>query len=391
MLTRRELGQLAGASAFASAASVQPLSRSTLPQRYSSFRPGALWLDTSGQPIWIHGGSIITVGDTFYWYGENKERTTGRDKIWHWGVRAYRSRDLYNWEDAGLIIPPQPEDPTSPLHPFKYMDRPHILYHPETKKFVAWLKIMEEPWQTRAVLTADAITGPYTLLRKGQRPLGMGAGDFDLVASPDDHKAYMVFERVHSELIVADLTDDYTDFTGYYSTHFPRPGPPLVREGPSYFRRSGKHYLATSGTTGYFPNPSEIAIAETYHGPWTMLGNLHPADKSRTSFNSQISSVFKHPEKRDLYIAIADRWFGTSLSGPEFESGHLSQLVQSAFGKVFARPAQPLNTAEAEAMKIAGPLNVNTSQARHVWLPIRFDDDRPVISWRDEWSLAEFE
>lgn len=390
MLTRRTFAGMAAASTAVAAMGGDASAQTGRPKPSTVIRPGVLWRDTGGNPIWVHGGSIIAVGDVFYWYGENKERTTGKDKIWHWGVRAYRSRDLCNWEDAGVIIPPTPDDPSSPLHPFKYMDRPHILYHPETKKFVAWLKIMEDPWQTRAVLVADAFTGPYTLVRKGQRPLGMGAGDFDLVASPDDHKAYMIFERVHSELIIADLTDDYTDFTGHYSTHFPRPGPPSVREGPAYFRRGDKHYLATSGTTGYFPNPSEIAVAETYHGPWTRLGDLHPSDTTRTSFNSQISSIFRHPAKRDLYIAIADRWYGTSLTEADLKDGVLVRQVQSAFGKVFSKPKQALDPAETKAMAIAGPLDINTSQARHVWLPIRFDGDRPIVEWRDEWSPDEF-
>ena len=37
------------------------------------FYPGRLWLDTEGKPIQAHGGSVIMVGDTCYWYGENKE------------------------------------------------------------------------------------------------------------------------------------------------------------------------------------------------------------------------------------------------------------------------------------------------------------------------------
>jgi len=36
-------------------------------------------------------------------------------------------------------------------------------------------------------------------------------------------------------------------------------------------------------------------------------------------------------------------------------------------------------------------LNIDTSQARYVWLPILFDGDRPVIEWRDEWSASEYE
>lgn len=361
------------------------------PPKRTSFTPGEIWLDTSGKPIQAHGGSIIVVGDVFYWYGENKEFTTGKSGIHSWGVRFYKSTDLYNWEDLGPIIKPDRDNPASPLHPSAYLDRPHIIYNPVTKKFVCWIKMLSDVRQTRAVLVADAITGPYKLINQGLTPFGMGAGDFDIVASSDDGKAYMYFERVHSEMICADLDQDYSNFSGYYSTHLPRPGPPMVREGLSYFRRGAKHYIASSGTTGYFPNPSEIAVADTFHGPWTTLGDLHPRDRSRTSFNSQICSIFKHPAKKDLYIALADRWMG-QLSGQAFENGDLSALVQRAFANRFATPPVSLTLEEQHAMKTLGGLGVNTSQGRYVWLPISFDNqDRPVIEWRQEWTLDQFD
>ncbi|MEO5587920.1 MAG: family 43 glycosylhydrolase, partial [Novosphingobium sp.] len=310
-----------------------------------------------------------------------------------WGVRAYSSKDLYNWDDLGLIIPPDLSDPTSPLHPEQaHLDRPHILYNPRTKKFVCWIKLLDHAgrkYQTRSVLTADKITGPYTLVRKDIMPIGMSAGDFDLVVSPDDGKAYMYFERVHTEMICADLTDDYTDFTGYYTTHFPTLGPPLVREAPAYFRRRGKHYMTSSGATGYFPNPSEVAVAGTYHGPFTVLGDLHPSDKSRTSFNSQISGIFKHPKKKDLYIALADRWSGP-LAGPDFESGRMSALIHNGLARHFGTPSMAVPPA-AGAASVGMPASTPTSEARYVWLPIKFDAaDRPTIEWREEWSLDEF-
>jgi Glycosyl hydrolases family 43 len=355
-----------------------------------SFKPGDVWLDTAGKPIQAHGGSIIRVADQYYWYGENKEFTTGKTEIWTWGVRCYRSADLYNWEDLGLIIPPDPEDRNSPLHPAAGLDRPHILHNAATNKYVCWIKLLGAGHkQTRTVLSADAITGPYQIVHQGMQPLGMNAGDFDLCVSPDDGKAYMYFERVHTELICADLTDDYTNVTGYYSTHFPRANPPLVREGPAHFWRRGKHYLASSGTTGYFPNPSEIAVADTFHGPFTILGDLHPSDKSRTSFNSQISSVFKHPKKKDLYIALADRWLGPQTD-PEFADGTISSQVQSAIASAFIIPHPKPDAADIAAIaRVTG--KVNTSLSRYVWLPIRFDGARPVIEWRDEWSLDEFD
>lgn len=242
---------------------------------YDSFHPGQIWLDQDGKRIQAHGGSVFYLDGVYYWYGENKEKTTGDNNIWHWGVRCYASTDLYNWEDKGIIIPPVPDDLRSSLHPSSQMDRPHIIYNKETQKFVCWLKIMHKDGsQTVTVLTAEHILGPYEKVRENLRPLNMNAGDFDLVVA-DDGKAYYYFERVHSETICADLTADYTDVTGYYSTHFPHPYPPYVREANAHFYRNGKHYLATSGTTGYLPNPSEIAVADTWHGPYRVLGDLH--------------------------------------------------------------------------------------------------------------------
>ena len=87
--------------------------------KYKSFHPGQPWLDTNGKRIHAHGGSIFYENGRYYWYGENKEKTTGLDSIWHWGIRCYVSGDLYNWDDLGLIIPPEPDDPASTLHPSK--------------------------------------------------------------------------------------------------------------------------------------------------------------------------------------------------------------------------------------------------------------------------------
>lgn len=143
-------------------------------------------------------------------------------------------------------------------------------------------------------------------IHEGERritAIGKNAGDFDLAVA-EDGKAYYYFERVHSETICADLTEDYTDVTGYYSTHFPRKHPPYVREATAHFKRKGKHYLITSGTTGYLPNPSEVAVADTWHGPYKVLGNPHVGDESQTSFHSQISCIFKVEGKKIYTLRV---------------------------------------------------------------------------------------
>lgn len=89
--------------------------------------------------------------------------------------------------------------------------------------------------------------------------------------------------------------------TGYYSTHFPHPNPPYVREATAHFKRNGKHYLITSGTTGYLPNPSEVAVADTWHGPYEVLGNPHVGDTTQTSNQSAENPVFK-PKIGDVLL-----------------------------------------------------------------------------------------
>ncbi|RHS80956.1 hypothetical protein DW928_05275 [Firmicutes bacterium AM43-11BH] len=353
----------------------------------NSIKPGQVWLDTEGKRIQAHGGSVICVEDTFYWYGENKENTTGQDKTWHWGVRCYSSKDLYNWKDEGIIIPPNLEDETSPLHPTSMMDRPHIVYNKMTQKYVAWLKIMNEP-PCFTVLTADHILGPYKLKNARVNPCGMAVGDFDIAVEPVDNKAYLISERPHITLYVADLNDEYTDVTGNYSEHFPHTAPPETREAPAHFVRKGMHYLITSGTTGYHPNPSEIAVSKLWHGPYEILGNPHVGDTSKTSFNCQISSVFKHPMKKDLYIAIGDRWRPEipELEGEKFITGEGYEETAQMFRTIFDQEAEFIFDENASKN-----LFINASIADYVWLPLRFDGDNVRIEWMDEWKIEEFE
>lgn len=388
MLGALMLTGCAGAGAPAAGAIVDGAAR-----RQRSIRPGQVWLDTSGKPIQAHAPAVISVGDWFYWYGENKEFTTGATDTESWGIRFYRSQDLYNWEDLGPLIPPDTADPKSPLSPKVFPERPHILFNPRTGKFVCWIKIRGGfgSKQFRTVMVADQITGPWTMVRRELRPAGMAAGDFDLVVDDATGKAYMYFEHEHMEVVCIELTDDWTDVTDRVTRHFPGGIPPDTREGIACFQRRGRLYMTSSQMTGYFPNPSRISVADAFHGPFTDLGNLHPTDATRTSFNSQISQVFKHPRKKDLYIALADRWLPNIDSDPRFATGELSDLVRSAIAKATAKPRQQMTPDERGVIGLAATLSkVNTSISRYVWLPIVFRNGRPTIEWRDEWRVEDF-
>ena len=45
---------------------------------YHSIRPGQVWLDTEGKRIQAHGGSVMFLNGTYYFYGRIKRRQTGR-------------------------------------------------------------------------------------------------------------------------------------------------------------------------------------------------------------------------------------------------------------------------------------------------------------------------
>lgn len=352
----------------------------------SSIFPGKVWLDTNGNRIQAHGGSIFYEKNTFYWYGENKEKTAPGNGILQWGVRCYSSKNLCQWKDEGLLIPPDTEHEDSLLHPSSKAERPHILFNERTGKYVCWIKVIREGEQIALVLTADSFFGPYEIVRNGFRPLGMCMGDFDLVQEKDG-RGYLIFEKVHTDLICAELSEDYTDVTGSYSVIASHEQPPFVREAPAHFSYEGRHYLFTSGTTGYHPNPSEIAEAESLMGEWKVLGNAHPQDTSMTSYGSQICSVFKHPGKKNLYIALADRWmpYLRDMDPEAYDSGKVYEDIKNNFLWSHSKDAELQKKVK---WTVPAP---NTSLSDYVWLPVTFEDGVPVLHWRYEWSIDEFE
>lgn len=349
-----------------------------------SFRPGKFWYDTEGKRIQAHGGSLLWANGKYYWYGENKDGVTGRAlgekcPIWHKGVRLYSSDDLYNWKDEGVIAV-EHENEDDPYYTGRIMDRPHILYNEKTKKYVMWAKIAgllrrSEGFESCyfSVSVSDDIKGPYTLVN---RINDVCAGDFDLVK--DDGKAYVIFELPHTEMICRELDEEYTG-VGKYSSHLPQPYPPFAREAPAYFKRGNRRFLLTSGTTGYFPNHSEIAEIPAFHGDWIELGNACVGDTQNNSFHAQFSSVFQHPFVKDLYIALGDRWL---LDMPP-DMPNADEMFESFFN--------PEKYEQAKNYDLSKYTDENTSEATYVWLPIRFrEDGTPYIVWMDEWTVEDF-
>lgn len=363
-----------------------------LPAQNTSVKPGQVWLDTAGDPISCHGFQVIYNPDdsTYYWYGENKARTVRNSNVWTYGFSCYSSKDLYNWKNEGLIIFPETTDKMHPLHYSQFLDRPHILYNSSTKCYVCWIKNMGENDGNFVILQSKNFKGPYEIVNPGYRPLGFTVGDFDLWAD-ESGKACVWFEYGHWEMICAELSDDYLSVTGTYSEHFTGLKPPATRESPTHFMKDGMHYMFTSGTTHYYPNESNVVRFKDIHDEYEDLGNPHPSDTSMTSFHTQICDVIRIPGKKDLYIAVGDRWV------PKAVGTDAAQKFYRTISNAFADHNAPWPRREESAPVIDRSRArrnsfENTSASTYVWLPIIWEaGDIPRIYWLDEWRLEDFE
>lgn len=181
---------------------------------------------------------------------------------------------------------------------------------------------------------------------------------------------------------------DYTNVNGRYSEHFVGKVPPFTREAAAHFVMDGKHYIYTSGTTSYTPNPSEVAVFDDYHGEYTVLGNPHIGDEYAHSFCSQITSVIKIPGK-DLYVAMADRWLPhtnkTDIPKKDWQSFLTRYKDHRPYPKDFATPK-----VVDRFYTLVNP-NQDVYKATYVFLPIVVKDGIPMIEWKDEWKLENYE
>ncbi|MCR5826269.1 MAG: family 43 glycosylhydrolase [Oscillospiraceae bacterium] len=351
--------------------------------RQDCIRPGQPWLDTKGERIQAHGGAVYYEDGVYYWYGENKEHTDGKNGIWTWGIRVYASTDLMNWEDRGLLIPPVLDDPNAALFPTKRVDRPHILRCAATGKYVCWIKL-SGPEAAFTVWQADRLLGPYEVVENLYNPGGHKAGDFDLIADEATGKAYLYFDADHSCMLCMELTADYLHAAREVARNYPDLHPPFTREAPALFAARGRCYMLTSGMTGYVPNASDSAAAERWDAVFTSLGDPHADEPDCSSYNSQISKIFR-VEGTERFIAMADRWL------PDYNvDARRADLFRRVIASNYAPEQYQASEAERREMYAGNVLETaDTSHAEYVWLPIEWEGEKPVLRWHDAWKVED--
>ena len=271
----------------------------------ASHPPG--WLDTAGQPIQAHGGCILRHGDTYYWYGENKDGPTKPGgcgaRVDLIGIQCYTSKDLQRWTNAGIVLAPVRDDASHDLHVSKIMERPKVIYNKRSRKFVMWMHIDSWDYQTAraGVAVSNQATGPFRYLGS-MRPNDSDSRDLT-VFQDDDGKAYLIYASEGNQTLhIAELSADYLKPTANFARAFADRG----MEAPVVFKHQHKYYLIASACTGWQPNAARSAVAASIFGPWTELANPCRGSKAATTFDSQ--STFVLPLASERFLFMADRW-----------------------------------------------------------------------------------
>jgi len=263
-------------------------------------RPGTAWTDDRGQLIQAHGGGIIRLADTYFWFGEDRTPTNDPQKRY---VACYSSKDLVHWRFRNQVL--KLEDPE---HLGNWiLERPKVFYNTRTKKFVMYAHLDGPGYKLArvAIAVSDQVDGNYTYVRSF-RPLDKESRDIGQFVD-DDGSAYLIFEsRPTKGFYIAKLSDDYMNVEKEVSfVHAPL-------EGGAVVHYQGLYYAIGSHLTGWKPNPNVYAVSKTLEGPWTEFKDIAPPETN--TYDSQSTMMLKVTgSKGTTVIYMGDRWTPNAL------------------------------------------------------------------------------
>eukprot|EP01084_Bolivina_argentea_P110331 197041_1 len=220
------------------------------------------WLDTDGNFIHAHDGSIIEYNKIFYWIGGSQKIQFG-SATYDWasqGINCYSSSNLMNWTFEGMIFKNTSLKIHSAPPPYK-LNNPYILRNDKNNNFILWIRIdcLNDSLKSAAIAVSNtSICGNnnYKFINVF-RPDGYPTGDLGIYKDIDKYNngnnAYLIRNVANiSRLGISKLNDDYTNTTGIISK-----GPHL--EGLTLFKLK-TYYVWGSQVTGWKPNANHICL-----------------------------------------------------------------------------------------------------------------------------------
>lgn len=290
----------------------------------NTIHPGEVWLDNNGKHIQAHGGGIIKMGKTYYWYGE--ERSQGLDTNYRY-VSCYASKDLANWEFRGDVL--KMSDPDT-LGPHWVLERPKVFYNRKTKQYVMYMHIDNRSYKVAQVgiAVSDKPDGPFQFVKRF-RPLGHESRDIGQFID-DDGTPYLVFEDRPYGFRIAALSEDYMDVVKQMSLI------PAHMEGGAIVHYEGLYYSIGSALTGWNPNPNKYATAVSLEGPWSEFKDIAPPETK--TYGSQSTMLIKVTgRKKTTVIFMGDIWKPRT----QWDSRYLWMPLEIGNGKLWLPEPKP--------------------------------------------------
>jgi hypothetical protein len=257
--------------------------------------PGAVWPDDRGKHVQAHGGGIIKLGDTYYWFGEDRTRGLEREKRY---VACYSSSDLAHWTFRKQIAFSQPEETGAGW----ILERPKVFYNQKNKQYVMYMHLDDAKYRLArvGVATCDTVDGDYKFVTSF-RPLNHESRDIGQFVD-DDGSAYLIFEdRPAKGFHIAKLSEDYLTVEKDMS---------LIRaplEGGAVVHYKDLYYVVGSALTGWKPNPNKFATAASLEGPWSEFKDIAPPETN--TYGSQSTMLLKVAgSKTTTVIFMGDIW-----------------------------------------------------------------------------------
>ena len=266
-------------------------------------QPGEVWPDDRGQHIQAHGGGIIKLGDTFYWFGEDRAKDLDSDKRY---VSCYSSKDLAHWSFRHRVL--ELVDPEN-FGPRWILERPKAFYNAKTKQYVMYVHIdgPAKPDSLKGgyelarvgVATCDKVDGDYKYQRSF-RPLGHQSRDLGQFID-DDGSAYLISEDRPNGFHIYKLSDDYLSIERDVCLI------PAHLEGGAIAHYDGLYYAIGSELTSWAPNPNKYATATKLDGPWSEFKDIAPQETK--TYGSQSTMLLKIAgSKATSVIFMGDMW-----------------------------------------------------------------------------------
>ncbi|MEK0317813.1 family 43 glycosylhydrolase [Cohnella sp. 56] len=266
---------------------------------------GTPWKDVNNATFQAHAGSILKVGSTYYWYGEDKIHNSANFKA----VTVYSSTDLksWKWRSYALTTSSAAELASSKI------ERPKVIYNESTGKYVMWAHYengSDYSLARVAVATSSTPAGPFTYQGSFQ-PNGKASRDMTLFKDTDG-QAYLISSSDNNyNLRLYKLTSNYQGIASemnmiYNGDH---------REAPAIVKKGSTYYLITSGATGWYPNQAMYSTATNLNGPWSAL---QPIGNSSTFYSQPAFILTVQGSSATSYIYVGDRWNSSTLGDSRY-------------------------------------------------------------------------